>query len=128
MPKTYGLFLRVKEADETDFGRSIIRIHNNDKPQGIPWGKSIDISVDKKNWVTCKLEPAGDTGIGRIYIGIHTRGLINRRTLGMHIAKLNEPCNFYIRAAIPWKALIFISTGVIVAAIILALVYSLDLL
>ena len=128
MPKTYKFHLRVREADEADFGRSIVRIHKNDKPQGILWGKPIDISLDKKNWVTCKLEPAGETGIGRIYIDVHTRGLINRHAIGIPIAKLHEACNFYIRKAIRWKTITFISIGAIVAVIILSLVYSLDLL
>ena len=97
MSKTYELYLRVKEADEADFGKSLVRIHKTDKPQGINWGDYIDISLDKKNWVTCKLEPAGDIGTGRIYIGIHLRAPLNKDSIGTQIAKLGAPCNFYIR-------------------------------
>jgi hypothetical protein len=49
MSKTYELYLRVKEADEADFGKFLVRIHKTDKPQGINWGDYIDISLDKKN-------------------------------------------------------------------------------
>ena len=127
MSKTYELYLRVKEADEADFNKSLVRIHETNKPQEIPWGNYIDISLDKKNWVTCKLEPAGDTGIGHIYLDVHTRGLINRHTLSIPIAKRNELCDFYIRKATRWRAIAFISIGV-VAVIVLSLLYSLDLL
>jgi len=125
---TNELYLKVKEADEADFEKSLVRIHKNDKPRDIKWGDYIDISLNKKDWVTCKLEPAGETGHGRIYISVRTRGLINRHTLGFQIARVNEPCNFYIRKAIPWKAITFISLGVMVIAIVLALVYAFDLL
>ena len=128
MPKIHELILRVREADEADFGKNIVRIHPSEKPQGIMWGESVNISVNKKNWVTCKLERAGRTGIGHIYIGIHTRGLINRHTTGLQIVKLNETCDFYIKKAIPWKAITFIVIGVIIAAVILSLVYLRDLL
>ena len=128
MPKTSELYLRVKEADEADFDKSLVRIHKTNKPQNIRWGDYVDISLDKKNWVTCELEPAGKTGIGHIYIGIKTRGLINQHALGIQITKINEPCNLYIRKAILWKAISFISIGVIIAAIILSSVYLLDLL
>lgn len=116
------------EADEADFGRSIIRIHRQNKPQHIPWGKSIDISVDRKNWVTRKIEPAGTTGIGHIYIDIPTRTLINRHTITSNIAKIHQPCSFYIREAIPWRAITLILIGVGVSIIILSLVYLFDLL
>ena len=106
MSRISTLFLRVKEADEADYGKSVVRIHKADKPQGINWGDYIDISLDKKNWVTCKLEPAGDTGIGRIYIGIRLRGILNRDTLGIQIAKLGVPCTFHIRKASFWKVLL----------------------
>ena len=94
--------------------------------QDINWGDSVDVSLNKKDWVTCKLEPAGETGPGRIYLSVRTRGLINRHTLGFQIARVNEPCNFYIRKAIPWKAITFVSLVVMVIAIVLALVYALD--
>ena len=109
MSRTSTLFLRVKEADEADYGKSVVRIHKADKPQGINWGDYIDISLDKKNWVTCKLEPASDTGIGKIYIGIHLRGILNKDTVGIQIAKLEVPCTFCIRKASFWKALLHTS-------------------
>ena len=107
MPKTYEVYLTVKEADEADFNKSLVRIHKTDKPQDIKWGDYIGISLDKKNWVTCKLEPAGNIGISKIYIGIHLRGLLNRDSVGVHIAKLEVPCNFYIRKTAPWRAIIY---------------------
>ncbi|MFC1988778.1 hypothetical protein ACFLVJ_02980 [Chloroflexota bacterium] len=124
MPKTYDFFLRVREADEVDFGTSIIRIHTNNKPQEIEWGESINISIDKKNWITCNLKPAGATGIGHIYIGIHTRRLINQHNRGINRVILNEPSSFYIKKVIPWKAIKFIVFGSIIAAITLSLVFS----
>lgn len=127
MPTTHELFLRVKDADEADFNKALVRLHRTNKPLGMKWGDSIDISLDKKNWVPCKIEPAGETGIGRIYIGIHIRELLNRHAFGFHIAKLNDPCSFYIRKAIPWKAICCILI-VAVAAIILSLLYTFDLL
>ena len=128
MAKTYQLYLRMREADEADYGRSVVRIHRINKPQRILWGGKVDISVDKRNWVTCKLEPAGNTGPGHIYIDVPTRTLINRHTLGFNIARLHEPCDFYIRKAIPWKTITYISTVATVAAIIIAIIYLLDLL
>ncbi len=103
MPKTYELYLKVKEADEADFDKSLIRIHKTAKPQDIKWGDYIDISLDKKNWVTCKLEPAGDIGTGKIYIGIHLRGFLNKDSIVLQVAKLEVPCNFYIRRASRWR-------------------------
>ena len=105
MSRTSTLFLRVKEADEADYGKSLVRIHKADKPQGFNWGDHISISLDKKNWVTCKLEPTGDRGIGRIYIGIHLRGILNARTVGIGMAKLEVPCTFYIRKVSFWETL-----------------------
>jgi len=105
MPKTCELYLRVREADEADFGKALVRIHKTDKPQYIKWGDYIDISLDKKNWITCKLDPAGDIGIGKIYIGIHIRALLNKDGIGTQIAKLEVPCNFYIRKMAHWRAI-----------------------
>ena len=107
MPKTHGLYLTVKEAGESDFDKSLVRIHKTDKPRDIKWGDYIDISLDKKNWETCKLEPAGDIGIKKLYIGIHLRGLLNRDSVGVHIAKLGVPCNFFIRKTALWKAIVY---------------------
>ena len=112
MPKTYELYLKVKEADEADFGESLVRIHKTDKPQDIKWGDYIDISLDKKNWVTCKLEPAGDIGTGRIYIGIRLRGLLNKDSIVIQIAKLEVPRNFYIRKAALWRAILYNKIGI----------------
>ena len=109
MSRTSTLFLRAKEADEADYGKSVVRIHEANKPQGINWGDYINISLDKKNWITCKLEPASDIGIGKIYIGIHLRGILSKDTVGIQIAKLGVPCTFYIRKAFSWKALLHTS-------------------
>ena len=126
MPQIYELCLRVREADEADHGRPIIRVHKNEKPKGLRWGDKINISLDKKHWVNCTLEPAGDIGTGKIYISIHLRGLINKDTRAISIAKIGEPSTFYIRKASPWKALLYISVGIlIIAAIALAATSSL---
>ena len=106
MSRTSTLFLRVKEADEADYGKSVIRINRVDKPRDINWGNYINISLDKKNWATCKLEPASDTGIGKIYIGIHLRGILNKDTVRVQIAKLEVPSTFYIKKASFWETLL----------------------
>jgi len=105
MPRTSTLFLRVKEADETDYGKSVVRINRVDKPRDINWGDYISISLDRKNWVTCKLEPANDTSVGKIYIGIHLRGILNKDTVRVQIAKLEVPGTFYIKKASFWETL-----------------------
>jgi len=104
MSQTFTLFLRVKEAPEADLDELVVRIHATDKPRDINWGDYINISLDKKNWVTCKLEPAGETGLGRIYINIHLRGILNRDVVGIEGAKLEVPRDFYVRKAPSWKA------------------------
>lgn len=123
MSQIYELYLRVKEADEADHGRSIVRIHKTEKPRSLRWGDKINISLDKKNWVDCKLEPAGDIGIGKIYIGIRLRGLINKDSRVISIAKIGEPCSFYVRKASPWGTLLNIAVGILLIAAI-ALVVS----
>jgi len=107
MPKTHEVYLTVREADEADFDKPLVRIHQTDKPRDTKWGDYIDISLDKKHWVTCRLEPAGDIGIGKIYISIHLRGLLNKDSIGTHVAKLGVPNNFYIRKAAFWKAILY---------------------
>ena len=114
MSRIYELLLRVREADEADYGQSIVRIHSDNKPQGIRWDDRINISMDRKNWITCKLEPAGDIGAGKIYISIHLRGLLNKDTDVSRIARLGVPCSFYIRKASPWKVLSYTIIGIIV--------------
>jgi len=114
MSRIYELFLRVREADEADYGQSIIRIHSDNKPQGIRWDDRINVSMDRKNWITCRLEPAGDIGVGKIYVGIHLRGLLNKDTDVSRIARLGVPCSFYIRKASPWRVLSYIVIGTIV--------------
>ncbi len=113
MSRIYELLLRVREADEADYGQSIVRAHNDNKPQGIRWGDRINISMDRKNWITCKLEPAGDIGVGKIYISIHLRGLLNKDTDVSRIARLGIPCSFYIRKASPWRVLSYVVIGTI---------------
>ena len=105
MPKTHEVYLTVREADEADFDKPLVRIHKTDKPRDIKWGDYLDIAMDKKNWVTCKVEPAGDIGIGKIYIGIHLRGLLNKNSIGIQLAKLGVPSNFYIRKTASWKTI-----------------------
>ncbi len=113
MSRIYSLLLRVREADEADYGQSVIRIHSDNKPQDIRWGDRINISMDRKNWITCELEPAGDIGVGKIYISIHLRGLLNKDTDVSRIARLGVPCSFYIRKASPWRVLSYVVIGTI---------------
>ena len=103
--------MRVKEADEADFNKSIVRIRKTDKPLDIKWGDYINISLDKRHWVTCALERAGDTGKGKMYVGIHLRGFLNKAAVGIQIAKLEVPCNFYIRKVARWRAILFNKPG-----------------
>ncbi len=124
MSHIHELLLRVREADEADFGKSVIRLHETARPKDIRWGDNINISLDKKNWVTCRLEPSGEIGNGKIYIGIHQRGLLNKDTVGVQIARLGVPCSFYIRKASPWKAVLSI-IGVISIIAIAFLIYFL---
>jgi hypothetical protein len=70
--------------------------------------------MDRKNWITCKLEPAGDIGVGKIYISIHLRGLLNKDTDVSRIARLGVPCSFYIRKTSPWRVLYYVVIGIIV--------------
>ncbi len=125
MPRTSELFLRVSEADEADYGKSVVRIHKTDRPLDIRWGDSVNISLDRKNWITCKLEPAGDTGIGKIYISIHQRGLLNRDIVAIQRAQLGVPCNFYVRKASYRKVLLNIVILLIVIIAVAFLVSSL---
>ena len=124
MSHIYELLLRVREADEADFGKSVIRFHETAKPKDIRWGDNINISLDKKNWITCQLEPSGDIGTGKIYIGIHQRGLLNKDTLGVQIARLGVPCSFYVRKASAWRAPLSI-IGVIIITALALLIYFL---
>ena len=120
MPRTSELFLRINEADEADYRKSIVRIHQSNKPRDIKWGDRVNISLDKRNWITCKLKPAGDAGISKIYVDIHLRGLLNRDTIGIQTAKVGAPSNFYIRKASYGKSFFYIFAGVI---IIIAIVF-----
>ena len=124
MPQITQLLLRVKEADEADYEQSIIRIHEDNKPESINWGDDIDISLNKKNWVTGKLEPAGPIGTGKIYIGIHLRGRLNKDTIGIQTAQLEQPCSLYIRRKSSRKVLIYSILGIIFIAIIVLILYA----
>ena len=124
MPKTYELYLRVTEADQADFDKSVIRIHQTNKPQGIAWGDYIDISLDKKNWVTCKLEPAHDIGMGRIYIGIPQRGLLSKDAFGQRV-RVGELCNLYVRKVFKWNVFLWVAIAAIVIIAIAFLISSL---
>jgi len=122
MSRISELYLRVREADEADYGRSIIRIHKTEKPKDIRWGDNINISLDKEHWITCKLEPAGKIGAGKIYISIHLRGMINKDANVIDIAKVGEPCNFYIRKASPLRALLYMAMGILFIAAVAVVV------
>ncbi|MFC2010902.1 hypothetical protein ACFLUR_01255 [Chloroflexota bacterium] len=118
MPKIHELYLRVKDADEADFGESLIRIHETSKPQGIEWGDHIDISLEKKRWITCKLEAAGAIGIGKIYISIPQRSLLKMGTIGIPMVTIGEPCNFYIRKSSKLKLFFRIAKVLLYIAIV----------
>ena len=118
MSKTHELYLRVKEADEADFNKPLVRIHRTNKPQDIKWGDYTDISLDKKNWVTCKLEPAGAIGIGKIYISIPQRFLLKKGAIRIPMVMVGEPCNFYVRKASKWRVLWYIAKVLLYIAIV----------
>jgi len=122
MSRIFEFYLRIREADEADFEQSIVRIHQDNKPQDIRWDDNINISLDRKNWITCKLRPADYIGRGEMYIGIHLRGLLNKDTSGIQIAKIGEPCSFFMRKASYWKALLYVTTGITVIIAIAFLV------
>ncbi|MFC1899031.1 hypothetical protein ACFLXP_01675 [Chloroflexota bacterium] len=105
MAKVHELYLTVKETDEADFGKSLIRMRGGDKPPGIEWGDKISLSLDKNHWITTTLEPADNGTHNRIYIGIHLRGLLNKDTTGLRLAKLEVPCFFYIKQKPFWHKL-----------------------
>jgi hypothetical protein len=97
------VYLRVVDADSEDYGRLVVRIHEDDKPKQIKWGQYIGISLDEKHWVTSKVEPSGLTGKGKIYIHHLLRSTLNRDTTGNRTAAMGTPCYFYIRRAPSWK-------------------------
>ncbi len=56
-------------------------------------------------------------------VAAHTaRGLLNKDTSGIQIAKIGEPCNFYMRKASYWKALLYVTIGITVIIAIASLV------
>ena len=116
--KNSELFLRVREADEADYGKSVVRIHRTDRPPDISFGDHVNISLDKKNWANCKLEPAGDIGADKIYIDVRMRKLLNDNVFGVPLAQVGVPCTLYIKKASAWKPILFIIAGA--AIIVLA--------
>ena len=108
MSRTNELFLRVRDAPVADYDELVIRIHNTDKPEDINWGDYINISLDRRNWIACKLAEAGEAGISKIYINSHLRGIINRHAVGIQGVRLEVPCQLYIRKASPWKESFYI--------------------
>jgi hypothetical protein len=121
--RTHELYLRVREADEADYGKWLIRIHEKHKPEDLEWGDQVDISLDKKHWISCQLERAGSIGAGKIYIDIPQRGELNKDTR-IQIARVNEPCQFYIRKASSWKKPLYIVMGFAGVILIAYLVYA----
>ncbi|MFC1932623.1 hypothetical protein ACFLXU_03205 [Chloroflexota bacterium] len=95
--QTSKLVLRVREADEADYDSDVVRMHEHDKPQGIKWGNRMKLSIDGKNWIPCVLEPYSASVRGRIYLTIHARGMLNVDTIGLQLAKLGEPCTFFMK-------------------------------
>ena len=118
MSKISELYLRVREADEADYGKSVVRIHRSNKPMDIQWGDYINISLDKKNWVTCKLEPAGDIGTEKVYLDMKTRKLLNDDVFGVPIAQVGVPSTLYIRKASLWKLILIIMAGVAIIVLV----------
>jgi len=86
-----------------DYDRLVVKIHSADKPPDLRWGDYVSISLDKMNWIACKLEPAGETGVGKIYLNAHLRGLLNRVALGVPLARLEAPCQLYMKKAASWR-------------------------
>jgi len=117
LSKISGLFLRIREADEADYGKSMVRIHRTNRPPDIQWGDYVNISLDKKNWVTCKLEPSGDIGTEKVYIDVKMRNLLNDNVFGVPIAQVGVPSTLYMRKASLWKLILFITAGVAIVAV-----------
>ena len=122
MPRASTLLLRVREADEADFDKPVVRIHKYDKPQGLNWGDHVKISIDTKHWVSCRLEPADATGVGRIYLSIHLRGMINKDTTGLQIAQVGVPCKFFIKKVDYLKVFLYIGLGIVAVILIYVLI------
>ena len=116
MSKISELYLRVREADEADYGKYVIRIHRSNRPMDIQWGDRVNISLDKRNWVTCRLEQASDTGTERLYIDVKVRKLLNDNVFGMPIAQVGVPSTIYMKKAPAWKLIFGILAGVAVIA------------
>ena len=101
MPQTSHLYLRVRDAPIDDYERLVVRMHRTDKPKDIKWGDYISISLDEFHWIACKLEPSGESGVGKIYINTRLRGLLNRDVIGG--IRVEDPHDFYIKRAPSWK-------------------------
>ena len=124
MSRISTLVLRVREADEADFEQPVIRIHESNKPRNINWGDQVKISLDRKNWIACWLEPAGDVGSGKIYIGIQLRGILNKDTIGLQIAQLEVPTTFYLRKAFSWKTSLLVTISILIIVSVIFLIFS----
>jgi len=101
MPQTSQLYLRVRDASIDDYERLVVRMHKTDKPKDIKWGDYINVSLDGFHWIACKLEQAGESGVGKIYINTRLRGLLNRDVIGG--IRVEDPHDFYIKRAPAWK-------------------------
>ena len=145
MPQTSQLYLRVRDAPIDDYERLVVRMHMTDKPKDIRWGDYISISLDEFHWIACKLEPAGESGVGKIYINTRLRGLLNRDVIGG--IRVEDPHDFYIKRAPSWKEPFYIMSyhpndslraktrvkiygtiGAIIIIVAVVLVYTLGLL
>ena len=145
MPQTSQLYLRVRDAPIDDYERLVVRMHMTDKPKDIRWGDYISISLDEFHWIACKLEQAGESGVGKIYINTRLRGLLNRDVIGG--IRVEDPHDFYIKRAPSWKEPFYIMSyhpndslraktrvkiygiiGAIIIIVAVVLVYTLGLL
>ncbi|MDP3879295.1 MAG: hypothetical protein Q8Q07_03175 [Dehalococcoidales bacterium] len=124
MSRTSTLVLRVREADEADFNQPVIRIHESNRPQNIRWGDRVQISLDRKNWISCQPQPTGEAGAGKIYIGIRLRGILNKDTIGLQIAQLEVPATLYLRKAFSWKTSAYFAVGVLLIISVVLLIFS----
>jgi len=103
MPQPSQQFLRVRDAPVDDYDKLIVRLHKAAKPDTLEWGDYMHISADAKHWVTAKLQPSGEAGLGKIYISPHIRILLNSISVGISPLRLEEGSHIYIKRASGWK-------------------------
>lgn len=65
MPRSFFTLIESRGSSSNRLRILVIRLHSADKPEEIRRGDYVGISLDKKHWITAKMEPTGDTGSGK---------------------------------------------------------------